>query len=120
MTYSKLVANDNLKFGDVVLVRFPFTNQLMTKQRPALVVSGPTYNFRRPDVIVMAITSQMANAAEYAHAEILDWAAAGLLKASVLKPVVATIEQSLVVKCLGALSYSDMSKVERVLEVIRE
>jgi mRNA interferase MazF len=28
------------KFGDVVLVRFPFTNQAAFKQRPAVVISN--------------------------------------------------------------------------------
>jgi mRNA interferase MazF len=28
------------EFGDVVLVPFPFTNQLATKKRPAVVVSN--------------------------------------------------------------------------------
>ena len=30
-------------FGDVVLVPFPFTNQLTTKKRPAVVVSTSAY-----------------------------------------------------------------------------
>jgi mRNA interferase MazF len=45
-------------FGDVVLVRFPFTNQAAFKQRPAVVISKQSYNQARPDVIIMAITSQ--------------------------------------------------------------
>ena len=45
-------------FGDVVLVRFPFTNQTAFKQRPAVVVSKRTYSETRPDVVIMAITSQ--------------------------------------------------------------
>jgi hypothetical protein len=48
------------EFGDVVLVPFPFTNQLVSKKRPAVVVSGVTYNRARRDVVVMAITSQFS------------------------------------------------------------
>src|ERR1700690_3318855 len=47
------------EFGDVVLVRFPFTNQTAFKQRPAVVISGRAYNAVRPDVVIMAITSQL-------------------------------------------------------------
>ena len=46
-------------FADVVLVPFPFTNQAAFKRRPAVVVSSRSYNLGRPDLIVMAITSQL-------------------------------------------------------------
>jgi len=45
-------------FGDVVLVPFPFTDQRTTKKRPAVVVSSDAYNQERPDIILMAVTSQ--------------------------------------------------------------
>ena len=45
------------EFGDVVLV--PFTSQAASKQRPAVVVSNRDYNVARPDVVVMAVTSQL-------------------------------------------------------------
>ena len=48
----------SFEFGDVVLVPFPFTDQSTTKKRPAIVVSSQTYNTERPDVIIMAVTSQ--------------------------------------------------------------
>ena len=41
--------------GDVVLVPIPFRDQTAAKVRPALVVSGRTYN-AGGDVIVAAIT----------------------------------------------------------------
>jgi len=47
------------EFGDVLLVQFPFTNQTAFKQRPAVVVSNRGHNDARPDVIIMAITSQL-------------------------------------------------------------
>ena len=47
------------EFGDVVLVRFPFTNQAAFKQGPACIVSSRAYNAAKPDVIIMAITSQV-------------------------------------------------------------
>jgi mRNA interferase MazF len=47
------------EFGDVVLVPFPFTNQAASKQRPAVVVSARAYNQAKPDLIMMAVTSQL-------------------------------------------------------------
>ena len=46
------------EFGDVVLVPFPFTDQSAMTKRPAVVVSSDPYNRSRPDVIVLAVTSQ--------------------------------------------------------------
>ena len=48
------------EFGDVVLVPFPFTSQRASKKRPAVVVSNRAYRTARPDLIVMAVTSQLS------------------------------------------------------------
>jgi len=50
-----------LAFGDVIVVPFPFTDQTSIKRRPAVVVSSEAYNRERPDIILMAITSQLRN-----------------------------------------------------------
>jgi mRNA interferase MazF len=94
------------EFGDVVLVPFPFTDQATTKNRPAVVVSSTAYNTERPDLIVMAVTSQ-TRPENRLDIPVLDWQQAKLLKPSVVKPVIATIEQGLVIKHLGRLSEPD-------------
>jgi len=38
---------------------FPFTSQRASKKRPAVVVSNRAYCTTRPDLIVMAVTSQL-------------------------------------------------------------
>jgi mRNA interferase MazF len=49
-------------FGDVLLVPLPFTDQSSAKQRPAVVISSAAHNPAKPDLIIMAITSQMHQA----------------------------------------------------------
>ena len=49
-------------FGNIVLVPFPFTDQTTVKKRPAVVASSDAYNRKRPDIIIMAVTSQMRSA----------------------------------------------------------
>ena len=44
------------KRGDVVLVRFPFTDLTTTKKRPALVISTDFYNQSQINLIIAAIT----------------------------------------------------------------
>lgn len=95
-------------FGDVVLVPFPFTDQSGAKKRPAVVVSGGNYNTQRRDLIIMAITSQVRQPAGFADVLVNDWQTAGLIKPSVLKPVITTIEQGLVVRTMGKLSAGDL------------
>ena len=62
-------------FGDIVVVRFPFTNQTAFKQRPAVVVSSQGYNQVNPDVIIMAITSQLHRQGTFGEIWITEWKA---------------------------------------------
>lgn len=102
-------------FGDVVLVSFPFTNQTGVKQRPAVIVSTDAYQRSRPDVILLAITSQVRPALGFGEALVQDWQGAGLLKPSVLKPVIFTGEKSLIRKTLGKLKALDQQTLRDVL-----
>jgi mRNA interferase MazF len=103
------------EFGDVVLVPFPFTNQAASKKRPAVVVSSRAYNAARPDVVVMPITSQLRPARSLGEVWIEKWQAAGLLKASAVKPVFATLEQRLVLRRLGALMSEDRAALRNAI-----
>jgi len=94
-------------FGAVVLVAFPFTDQTTTKQRPAVVISSTAYQRERPDLIILAITSQFRATLAFGEAIVHDWQAAGLLKPSALKPLITTIDIRLVRKTLGALTPGD-------------
>jgi mRNA interferase MazF len=105
-------------FGDVILVPFPFTDQNHSKQRPAAVVSAARYHAERPDLVLMAITSQVRSPLAFGESSVLDWQAAGLLKPSVIKPVLATLEQRLVRKTLGCLSEADRSALKDVIRLI--
>ncbi len=106
------------EFGDVVLVPFPFTNQAASKQRPAVVVSGQAYNFAKPDIVIMAITSQLRPAATLGEVRLAEWRAANLLKPSAIKPVFATLEQTLVIKSLGTLSAHDRSALRVAIAAV--
>lgn len=105
-------------FGDVVLVRFPFTDQRGSKQRPAVVVSSAAYNANRPDVILMAITSQLRDPPAYGEVRISHWQSAGLLKDSAIKPVIFTAEKGIVRKTLGQLADGDQQKLLESLRSI--
>lgn len=103
------------EFGDVILVPFPFTDQSTSKRRPAVVVSSDGYHRERPDLIILAITSQVRPQAALSEAAVDRWKEAGLLRPSVLKPVVATIERGLVLRKLGRLEEEDRAALRKVL-----
>lgn len=103
-------------FGDVVLVNFPFTNLQSTKKRSAVVISKAAYQRGRPDVILMAITSQLRQPLFFGEHLLQNWKEAGLLKPSVLKPLIATLEQSQIVKVMGQLSQTDQQGLHDSLD----
>jgi mRNA interferase MazF len=81
------------------------------KKRPAVVISFPLYNQERPDVILMAITSQIQRTGAIGEVLLGDWSSAGLIKPSAIKPVVFTAEKSLVSKKLGHLVKDDLKSL---------
>lgn len=105
-------------FGDIILVPFPFTDQTTNKKRPAVVVSSEVYNIDRPDIILMAVTSQVRHLGKTGEAEVEDWQEAGLLKPSLFKPILTTIEKDLVLKKLGRLSEKDRYVLQEVLQIV--
>lgn len=103
------------EFGDILLMPFPFTDQTTTKKRPTVVISSQKYNLSRPDLIVMAISSQLTTPLLFGEMSITDWQLAGLLKTSVIKPVVTTIQKDLVVRKLGQLNQQDRNALKKHL-----
>ncbi len=97
------------KQGDVLLVPYPFTDQRGSKQRPAVVVSGKAYNRSHPDLILAPVTSQINRTSD--EVTLAHWQAAGLLKPSVVKPVLSSFESRLVRRKLGTLAESDLIQV---------
>ena len=104
--------------GDVVLVSFPFTDLTAVKQRPAVIVSSTAANCARPDVIVVAITSQIPPklAADEWMIPAPELAVWGLPKPSMVKTAkLFTIHQGLIKKAIGSVPESSMARLlERV------
>ena len=106
------------EFGDIVLVPFPFTDQSAGKKRPAVVISSEIYNNERPDLIIMAVTSQAKPSSMVGEVIVQEWRDAGVLRPSVIKPVITTIEKSLVIRTIGQLKEDDMKALEEMLTMI--
>jgi len=105
-------------FGDVILINFPFTNLQTSKQRPAVIVSSEMYQESRPDIILMAITSQIRKPLSTGEAIVEDWERTGLIKPSVFKPIIATIEKDKIIRKLGQLSSNDKLRLNEIIQTI--
>jgi mRNA interferase MazF len=57
-------------------------------------------------------------AAGFGESSITSWKEAGLLKPSVIKPVLATMERGLVLRKLGTLAPTDLASLRSVLGTI--
>jgi mRNA interferase MazF len=93
-------------FGDVVLV--PFTAQTTNKRPATVVISSDVDNPESPDRILMGITSQVSSSRKVGDIIIADWRSADILKASIIKRVMTTIEMQLILKKLGRLQDVDI------------
>ena len=98
----------NYSKNEVILVRYPFSNLLGSKVRPAIVVNA---SHPSQDVIIVPLTSKVTPllAGEFVLA---DWRAAGLNVASAVKRGLYTVHQSLVIKSIGSLSASDAGSLD--------
>lgn len=107
--------NDNLSFGDVVWVSFPFTDGQTTKDRPAVVISNQVFNQNRPDVILMSITSQPVTNEDFDGMGIATLASTGLPVPSTINPVVFSLEKTKIRKQTGVLSPLDKQTLSQFL-----
>ena len=105
----------NHQRGDVVLIPFPFTDLTATKTRPAVVVSSLLYHEIRSELLLAYVSSQVIKANSQIDHKLIDWAAAGLLKPSFVRPKLAAIEPSLIVYRVGHLSTDDLLAIDACL-----
>jgi len=101
--------------GDVILIPFPYTDLSAAKTRPAVVVSSDIYHAARSELLLAYVSSQVSQANPTIDYVLADWAAAGLLKPSFVRPKVAAVEPALVAYHVGTLSARDLLEVDRCL-----
>lgn len=100
--------------GEVVLIRFVFTNGSGAKRRPAVIVSTSEYHQGRQEAIVAAITSNVDRPLVGDHL-ISGWQEAGLLFPSVATGIIRTIKQTMIERRLGTIPPADMQAIQEQL-----
>jgi mRNA interferase MazF len=102
----------NYDRGDVILVDIAFSGAAGYKRRPAVVMSTNTFNATGIKLIVAAITSNVSPPYRPGDTLLKDWRAAGLVKPSAVRGVLATVDKSDVVRKFGTLSRDDQANVD--------
>ena len=97
---------NKLNFGDIVLLKFPFTDNNTFKKRPALIIN----DFKDGDIIVCRITSQIYQTGNDVFID--DWKKCGLKLSSVIRVhKLATLEKLLDVRLDLMLDFQPFNAV---------
>ena len=97
----------NCSRNEVVLLPIPFTDLSSRKVRPAVVIGR-----NGPDLFLVPISSVLSNT----DVPLAEWRAAGLNVPCGVKAQIATVEERLVVKSVGALTEPDRQILDRRLK----
>jgi mRNA interferase MazF len=104
---------EDIKFGDIVLLKFPFVDGITFKKRPALVIQASEDN----DLIVCRITSQLYNTAW--DVPIKNWEESGLKLPSIIRVhKIATLEMDLVELRMGNIDESLKQEVMKIFAAL--
>ncbi len=105
--FTMTIDMENLSFGDIVLIRFPFTDGSSVKKRAALILADTNDN----DIVVCRITTKIYDS-EY-DLRISNWKDCGLLQYSVIRlHKIATLQNSLAVRVIGSIDEKLSNKVK--------
>ena len=98
---------------DVVVVPFPFTDRRAARRRPALIVSSARFNDAHGQAILAMVTS---TAGEWpSDVAVRGWREAGLNVPCKVRLKFFTLDRTLIVRRLGALSQRDGAAVKGAL-----
>ncbi|MFN2372825.1 MAG: type II toxin-antitoxin system PemK/MazF family toxin [Cyclonatronaceae bacterium] len=102
---------ERLVFGDIVLLKFPFTDGKSYKKRPALIIN----DYDDGDVIVCRITSQIYDTKNDYYLD--NWMNFGLKLPSVVRVhKIATLDKSLVEKKMGKLDELSRESITQIIK----
>jgi mRNA interferase MazF len=106
---------DKLNFGDIVLLKFPFTDGNSYKRRPALLIN----EYNDGDIIVCRITSQIYKTKNDVYIDDLE--KTGLRLPSVIRVhKLATLEKEMVELIMGQIDNRTKVKVKRIFSKLTD
>jgi mRNA interferase MazF len=115
------LSSKNCRVGDIVLVKFPFSDLKKFKQRPALVLAVLEFSSRENLFILSMVTSKIEGRSLQGDVLIPEWKEANLLHPSVVRLCkLVTVEETLILGCLGSLTPHRIKSIKEKLKVLFE
>ena len=99
---------------DVVVVPFPFSDKAAEKKRPALVLSGTTFNGAGHTILAMITTR--GHHPWPGDCKLEDLAEAGLPLPCIVRLKLFTLDNRIILRRLGRLADTDRERVESSLD----
>jgi len=106
---------------DIALIPIPFTDLSSIKKRPVLILSSDSYNEKRSDVIIAAITSNIKDDPYGIFIKNEDLFEGELIKPSVVRAdKIYTLSKTIIIKKFGALKKEKFTAVsEKLLNIFK-
>jgi mRNA interferase MazF len=101
--------------GAVVVVPFPFADRPVSKRRPAVVMSGRSFNESQA-VTTLAMITTGKRMQWPGDVPIGDLSSAGLREPCVVRPRLGTIDNRFIDEVIGELSERDRQALRRSIE----
>lgn len=106
-----------MKAGDIVLIKFPFSDLESSKKRPALVLSRSELTPKVGLLTIAMITSKIEGLKIPGDCIVKKWQDAGLLHESLVRlSKIATVDKELMLKKLGSLHHDDLVKIKSAFQ----
>ena len=99
--------------GEVILIRYPFSDLSGSKIRPAVIVNAPHTS---KDIFIVPLTSKTQSllSGEFV---LKDWSQAGLNVETAVKRGIYTVHQNLIVQRVGKMSVADLKDLDDALRL---
>ena len=108
-----------LSQGELVLIPVPFTDLSSQKRRPVIIISSTVYNRVSRDIVVVAVTSNLATVPHSLPLVSEDLRSGALKQTSQVRADrIYTLEQSLIVKSFGILKCEAIDRIHAEIQTI--
>jgi len=102
--------------GEIVLIPLPFTDLSSTKRRPVIVISNRTYHQVATDMVVVAMTSNPAQAPYSFLIKSADLQRGTLNRPGMVRvDKIYTLSQTLIVRSFGQVNEQTLERIRQLL-----
>ena len=105
--------------GDLLLIPFPFSDQLGRKVRPVIVISNNAFNEHSEDLIVVGVTSNLSKDRYALKLNSKDLEEGKLISECCIKVEnILKLDKSLIIKKIGRIKKEKISQITKILDSI--